>query len=300
MYKLFFIVLISVSFFACEKEVTDIKLPNAKPKLVLGCFLSSSDSLIIATVTKSVAIFSKGASIDDYEVTNANVTISNGNNVAALLFNSKTGNYEIETKFFPLIAAGEYTVSAKAQGYDDVSGKGVIPVSKISNGSAIIKEGQYGETSIRVNWTDIANEKNYYRLRIQYVAIKDTIAGVALKDTVYVYSSSSYIKTSFTDNDKDGQELSAQLDHFRKIGSIIYPYGYPTNGSSSNEKRYKIMGYLIEILNVDYNYYQFQNSLYNFISSGGDPFSEPSFVYTNVDKGLGVVGGYSLYRFYIN
>ncbi|MEO6903586.1 MAG: DUF4249 domain-containing protein [Bacteroidia bacterium] len=300
MYKFILIALISVSFFACEKEVTDIKLPNAKPKLVLGCFLSSSDSLILVTVTKSVAIFSKGGSIDDYAVENASVTISNGTNVATLVFNSTTGNYQIETKFFPLIAGAEYTVSAKAQGYDDVSGKGVIPVSKISNGSAIIKAGQYGETDIRVNWMDIANEKNYYRIRVQYIAVKDSNALSSLKDTVYVYSIDSYIKTTFTDEGKDGQELSAQLDYFLGLGNNIYPYGFPSGNSPMSNKRYKIIGYLIEVLNVDYNYYQFQNSLYNFMSKGGDPFSEPSFVFTNVDKGLGVVGGYTRYSFIRN
>jgi hypothetical protein len=46
------------------------------------------------------------------------------------------------------------------------------------------------------------------------------------------------------------------------------------------------MGYEVWMLNCNYDYYNFHNSLYT--NQGGDPFSEPTLMYTNVEGGLGV------------
>ena len=289
MIRLFFIVLILISCFACEKEATGVKLPTATPKLVLGCFLSTSDSVIAATVTRSNPIYTTTNSNGNNVIANAAVTITDGSNTVPLVYNTIKERYEIKTQFFPLIGTREYTVSATASGYNPVFGNCVLPPSAVTWAEAAIAKGPYGETKLMIKWNDIPNEKNYYCTRVKYVAVNDSIGS---NDTVYVWTSNDYTKTTFTDNAKDGQELFCQLEGYMAVGMTVYPNGY-----KPNTKPYRIKGYLIEILNVDYNYYLYQSTLYNHLNSQSDPFSEASFVFTNVDKGLGVVAAYRGYSF---
>jgi hypothetical protein len=49
----------------------------------------------------------------------------------------------------------------------------------------------------------------------------------------------------------------------------------------------------IYLLSTDKPYYDFHKSLENF-SLGDSPFSEPSFLYNNVNGGLGIFASYTL------
>lgn len=265
---------------SCEKEVTDVKIPGGKPKLVLGCFLSAEDSLITVSLTKSAPIFTQKSTSSSNFVDKASVTISDGLN-SVIIPDKGYGNYQLNSKLFPILEGKEYTVSASAAGYDKVSGKCNSIPNFISYASAIAT-GTFNSNnnSIAVTWQDVPNQKNYYFIDVYARLVNDSIT---LNDSIHRYISYS-TSTTYKDDGKDGQKIETII----KLDKTYL------------EKNYKFKGYLIRVLNMDYNYYMYSESLDNYNHNPSNPFSEPSFVYTNIDNGLGVVGGYSLYRFYIN
>src|SRR3972149_9782654 len=92
--KIYFLTLFLLSGFiilpaGCEKDVTNIKQPETKPKLVAGCFISPQDTLIIVTLTRSNPIFGTGHNdSNNLSVTDASVIISNGINSVVIPYNS--------------------------------------------------------------------------------------------------------------------------------------------------------------------------------------------------------------------
>jgi hypothetical protein len=54
--------------------------------------------------------------------------------------------------------------------------------------------------------------------------------------------------------------------------------------------------YYVVLLNLSKEYFQFLKSLYIQQYNSGDPFSEPSPIYSNIENGYGVFAGYSAQR----
>lgn len=290
MKKLFFIILLSAILFSCEKEATNIDLPSTKSKLVIGCFLSPDDKTIYVSITASSPIFGQNPNGNSVGVIpNASITLSDGNTIAPLAYDAANEIYKINASLFPIISGNTYTISASASGYDNVSGNCTVPISIVSSASAYITTGNDFAKKLRIKWQDISLEKNYYKIKIKYVCIDSTI-----NDTVYIDRSSFYFgdskeKTTFSDNGYEGKELYAEFEAIHSIGNVMY--GFYNN-------TYILKSYQIEILNLEINYYNYQYSVENY--SAEDPFSEASFIYTNIDKGLGVMGAYNPYKFAVN
>lgn len=275
-----YILLVTLFVFAsCEKEVTDDQLPEAKPKLVLGCFLSPSDTVITVTVTKSTPIFNNTSPKTGNFVENASVTISDGVN-AVVIPTKGFGMYQLDSKVFPITEGKEYTVSVLAAGYDNVYGKCTIPNRISSINISINGSPNASGSSIELKWQDVPNQKNFYNVYVSAYLVNDTLTK---SDTVYNYV--FYSDDPYKDDGKDGQDL---------IVTIKLKKAYEKQG-------YTFKGYLIKIFNLEYNYYMYRESINKYSNNDpSNPFSEPTFIYTNVDRGLGVVGSYAQFSFIKN
>jgi hypothetical protein len=78
--KIFVMLVISTAIIiSCRKEA-NVKIPETEPKPVLVCFISPEDSVIRVKLTNSIPLYTDNSKKYPYEISNAEITISNGNN----------------------------------------------------------------------------------------------------------------------------------------------------------------------------------------------------------------------------
>jgi hypothetical protein len=258
-----------VLFSSCETEA-DIPLPEVDPKIVLNCFIGDELTVIKAAVFKSKPVFSD----DDGNYPYSNnveedmyVVISNGSISAELVFNPQTEFYEVGTDVFPLVPGGNYTLTVTAPDGEIVKANTTIPlnapiVQSSSFSAEQISNDFYGEQTrviIKQTLADPSSSFDYYRF---YYVLQDQ------------FMTNTYVSEDYTDdNSLDGNLLYNEHEMTAYYGS---------DNPLVNVKAYVIRG--------SEEYYRFHKTVYN--QSPGDPFSEPSIIYTNVDGGLGVFAGY--------
>lgn len=275
--KIYIVILFTCTLFmaGCEKDVDNIKLPTTDPKLVVGCFISPQDAWIHVTLTRSNPIFGPGhSSANSQPVTDASVIISNGSSTASIPFQNANELYELSAAAFPILPGQTYTLAVSTPKGENVTGTCTVPFSNLSSMTVDFTDtsAAYSAKKLDVKWTDISSEVNYYRVFGQTVSVDTVNTG----DTVY-YDMYSITGAIYNDQEKDGHELYSKLEG----------YGY-------YEQDYKLIAYDLYILNIDAAYYNYQKSLQNY--TYGDPFSEPSPLYTNIQGGLGIFAAYQKFH----
>lgn len=262
---------ITLLMISCQKDVTNIKLPNSEPKLVVGCFISPQDSLITVTLTRSNPIFGSGhnASNTNPPVEDASVIISNGSSSISIPYSAGHEKYALLATAFPIIAGQTYSLSISTPKGENVTGSCIVPSSNISSLSIHFADTtNYSHKFIVFKWQDIPNEVNYYKVTGYAVAV-DTITQ---NDTSYI---DSHSRDLINDDQKDGFELYSMVSGW------------------VDDDEMKIVALDIYVINIDKNYYNYQHSLDNYVDD--DPFAEPTPLYTNIKGGLGVFASYQQY-----
>lgn len=262
----FFLMATLATLVGCQKEVTNIKLPETNPKLVVGCFISPQDTIIALTLTRSNPVFGSGHNTaNNLPVTDASVTISNGTNSVILLYNSVNEQYEVKTSTFPITTAQTYFLTISTPKGETVSASCTVPSSNLTSLMVNFVDTISSQKVLNVKWQDIPNQVNYYRLFGQMIKVHPFAHDTIYKD---MFADNSLQN----DNEKDGREMSTMMSG----GYVVFEY--------LNK------GYDIYLLNIDVEYYKYQHSLDNY--SYDNPFSEPSPLYTNIKGGLGIFGAY--------
>ena len=266
----------------CTKDVTNIKLPETNSKLVVGCFISPKDTVIVVTLSRSNPIFgpNHNNNSNNLLVTDASVTISDDAASVTVPYNSANERYELQSGLFPIMPAQTYSLTISTPKGESVSASCTVPISNLTSltvdfiDTTITNPNDY--LRINVKWQDIPNQTNYYRAYGEIILIDPFPS--SNNDTVpyEMYAPKSVLN----DNEKDGKDMAASLEGY-------IPYGID-NGV---QQTVKIIAYDIYLLNIDAEYYKYQYSLDHY-SYGGDPFSEPSPLYTNIKGGLGIFAAY--------
>ena len=272
--SLFFASARTVLLSGCVKDATNVKLPDTPPKLVVGCFISPQDTLIVVTLSRSNPIFGPAHNnSNNLLVADASVIISDGAASVVVPYNSVNERYELPATMLTIASGQTYSLNISTPKGESVSASCTVPPSNLASLTVEFIDTASSTKRINVKWTDIPNETNYYRIFAQTV-FADSFAN----DTAYneMYSDNSLQN----DYDKDGKEMTSKLNG----------YSYYTGGNG-----YTKIGYDFYLLNIDAEYYKYQNSLNNY--TYGDPFSEPIPLYTNIKGGLGIFGAYQ--KFYI-
>ena len=248
----------------------DIPLPEVDPKIVVNCYISDELTIIKAVVFKSNPVFSDGDGNYPYTSNveeDMYVVISNGNISAELIFNPETEFYEVGTDVFPLIAGGNYTLTVTAPDGETVRANTTIPLNAAIVQSSSFQVEQisndfYGEQTkviIKQTLTYPSSSFDYYRF---YYVLQDQFM-------TNIYVSEDYAD----DNSLDGNLL------YNEHEMIAY---YGSDNPILSVKAFVIRG--------SEEYQRYHKTVYN--QSPGDPFSEPSIIYSNVEGGLGVFAGY--------
>ncbi|MGL4596477.1 MAG: DUF4249 domain-containing protein [Bacteroidia bacterium] len=267
----------SMSFFAllfsaCERDA-DVDLPETKPKLVLIGFITPQDSFISISLSRSKPIFQAYDVNTNDAVTDATVTIFGNNTSTVLPFDATLQVYRISTTQFQIMAGNEYRVTVSTPQGERVEATTAVPQNSVDASYALTATDSieiYGpglytvQAKFQYQFTDNAQETNRYRF---YVAL--VLVNTLSKDT----SVSRLTSDFFNDNNGNGQLLSRNIE------------GYWANyDSNSTDTAY---AYDCWMFNVNSDYDSYHKSLYNY-NGGGDPFAEPTLIYSNVTDGLGV------------
>lgn len=269
----------------CEKEATNVVPPESKSKIVLYSFISPQDAFIKVKLTKSIPFFGTRQNFyGDFEnVVDANVTITNGSQTSTIDYDPNSFEYRLSSLLFPILPNQTYTLNVIAADGETISASCKIPNDSIVNVITEvpeITENYTTQSKVISKFQDFSGIENYYRAYAQYI-IFDTLN----LDTNYL---DSYDQNLTGDYEKDGQTIELVNDFLTPINAPQYYY---------NENSI-VKGYDIYLMNIDANYYKYQNSADNF--GYDDPFREPTPIYTNVVGGLGVFAGYQKTKIQIN
>ena len=264
---------------SCTKNADNIPLPNSDAKLVVGCFISPQDSFIVVTLTRSNPIFGKSQNYSS-QPTDATVIISSGSSSMKIPYNGSTG-YELAASLFPIIAGTNYQLKISTPQNEMVTANCTVPISAIP--SFQIQEDSINLT-VNIKWQDIPNQANYYKVmgyqfkknRFQ-TGRQDTLYDLTHNEVMYGGSKRNTLNL-INDQDKDGGQFKVEF----KVASFLY---YPDPSNSF------IRGFDFCLMNLSHELYTYIYSLDNAYNDG-NPFSEPSPVYSNINGGLGIFAAF--------
>jgi len=298
MKKITFIALIiTLIFYSCQKKVK-IDIPDDGRKLVVNS-LFEANSLLTINITKSKHILDEtyyGTYSGFYHIPNAKVSLFKNNVFLENLTEMEQGNYK---STFLLTDNAEYSISVKADNFEEVTAKNTIPKSVEINKFEFndYTEGEYGSiyANFSLEFTDDGNIENYYLLEM-YKKHKYTIYNEETEEEdtfediypIYItpkdlrYEQTGYNEALFfDDNYFNGTTLNFQFS--------VYSYSFYGEEQTEETKD----KYYIYLNSVSKEYYLYVQSLDKHQYAKDDFFAEPVQVYNNIENGFGIFAGIS-------
>lgn len=273
MKKLLCILPLFFLWIACEQDA-NVDIPETEPKLVVSCFITPQDSFIRAKITRSNPVFNSSTTLNPGPVTNATVTLYGNNTSIVLTYNSVTEYYEADQSLFPIIGGNEYKIIVTHISGNVAEATTLVPLVSPANFQCTSVDSVYqsdptfetGETRFTYSLSDPAGVNNYYRF-VVYNLTYNTFSG----DTV----AQRTLWDLFSDENADGTNITQ------------HSTGYYSNYSAGSDS---LVGYEVWLVSGSEEYQRFHLSINNY-NGGGDPFSEPTLIYSNVTGGLGIFAG---------
>jgi hypothetical protein len=258
-----------ILFSGCVKDAK-VKIPKQNPFIVTHCYISPTDSIIVAKVYLSQPLYQTANANNDQPVTNGKVEIQSNTQTKQLLYNSTLKQYQLKASEFNILPNSTYTLYISLPNGNNTSATTSIPAGYLAPTKlyldSIIQQGGWYQHRANLEFLDPPNEKNYYAITWGYKELKNT-------DTIL-----SEVNNSFKLLVNDSRFNGA----LNKETFNIYP-SFDTT----------FLSYRIYFLNTSYDYYEYFNSVNRNANSSGNPFAEPALVYTNFKNGLGVFAGYT-------
>lgn len=286
-----FAMIITVS---CQKEVNDISYPEFRLKFVINGFISPDETTHYISVGYNHRIYGDLFKPYPNEMPgNLTATLSCEDTQYSLrptftkyhvmvgtelsIDSVKTG-FVFDNSEIPVEEGKTYILKIQSESGLSASAGCTIPFKrnfalKIDTQRIISTDPQYSmylHYEAVLNYTDIQGETNYYRLLGELVRYSHTYS-LSRSSNNIVPPENRF----FTDKGYDG-----------KTSKITFSY-FP-NSASDDSVFLKIY-----LLNTDKTYYDYHKSIEKY-SSGEDPFTEPSPLYTNVTGGLGIFASYTI------
>jgi hypothetical protein len=283
----------------CERPV-DLDLAQPAPRLVLMSTFTPGQT-IKAIVSSTRPALSPNQTT---YLSNASVNLfSQEEYLGPMALMLAPGNRPPFYQSTQLVADKQsYRIEVEAVGYPNIKATAVVPnavpikqLDAIPVGFSPVSSPQQiiNFFHVRVKFDDPANEPNYYHLRFMQ-EIKEFVIGES-GDTIFTDSRMDQISfgpsinnNSITANLDDGVLLE---DTFFDGKDVSFSFPVQTN----LYLRQEVPGQLfVELRTVSDAYYKFYSSLARQQNSPGVPYSEPVFVYSNIDNGNGLFAAYNV------
>jgi hypothetical protein len=284
------LIAISITLASCEKEIV-VDVPVYQPKLVLSSYSVAGDTVYVA-VGKSIGIL-------DYKY-GKDLEINN----AALILKAD-GMPDDVLEYDPMIRAyrshsiaqtgKSYTLTATAPGYTEATAVTTVPsivtidsIRRIPNAKLDIDGNQQDE--LRIIFKDPPTAGDFYILSISSLLGVDTnfhSNGIGCVNTT-----DASIESIYDESIDQNTCLQGDAIFFRDMlfnGTTKELRLFVPSGAISPSTMFGDTVYAqVQLLHVTESYFRFNKS-YRFASDNrGNPFAEPTNVYTNVNNGYGV------------
>jgi hypothetical protein len=280
--KYCFSLLLIISSIACEREVTDVKLPQFEQKLAITSFISPADTISYFFVSSNQRIFGELNSTEP--MGNLTAFISDDSNEVEL-DSSRTG-FKISKNKMPIKYGKTYKLQVLSDKGLAAEATCTVPAKKSfylkADTFSVIRQypggppggASYRSLDAKVTFLDFPGEENYYRLLGKVTGYySNPVHGTTWVSSNYV----TYEKEYLVDTGMDGKEIVQ-----RTINNLMH---YTVSCDSAFVKIY--------LFNTEKNYYLYHKSLENY-NNGENPFAEITPVFSNITSGLGIFAAYTV------
>ena len=270
LYKAVALFLFVTGLAACDSMVSDVDVPAADPKLVVNSYISPGLDSVHVRLNYSRPLYTI-SSYYDYSyspVTDAIVTISDGNEAVTLTYNAFDRQYF--TTGLVISAGKTYYLEVTTPRQERVTSQCTVPVTDIPQPEITSPESNPDypyERSFGFQFKDPSGEGNFYRVAVGHYYQYGELPEYSFFETIYMQTGEEFV----SDINKDGE-------------IFIYKTGWiPIIQQVGNS-----VSLLISV--TDEHYFNYHRSINNF--QDDNPFSEPTPVYSNIEGGLGVFAAY--------
>jgi hypothetical protein len=281
--KYFIVVLLPFLITSCTKDVNNLKLPDFEQKLVLSSFISPDLPVIELTLDCNTNNF--GMLFSPEPPGKVTILLTNGTDEVRIDTTLlKSIHNKILVKNMPVKEGKSFKIKVINDKGLSAEASCTVPVKRAFHievdTTRLLTHYPFGRNtsstlSIKVSITDFPGESNYYRLLITGKSYGDPWSSE-------IFGQYDIGDLVFSDKGNDGKKFvlrsvtfsSNDIDSIAKVDSSFLR---------------------IYLLNTDKPYYDFHQSLLTSLNSGGgDPFSEPAPLYSNVSNGVGVLASYTV------
>lgn len=277
-----------------RNEIDPGQLGIDPPKLVVTCFVSPQDTTLAVKVTRSNTVVGDSVSLlqPDRNVTNAIVTLAEGDRTVTLPYNNRPASstvtlpyYSAPARLFPIQTGRSYTLTVVLPGGQRASSTCTIPSAVDPTGikfdSLIENSGRSKRYFVQTLWQDPPNLVNYYQ-----------VAGI-FRYTTNASKDEKYNGLSFDDENR-GLFSDAGLDGTTFLSGRAFIASASTSTQQSNfNNQYKTATVTVNVISIDLGYYRYQEAVIRQRRSRNNPFAEPVLIPSNIEGGLGCFGGYN-------
>jgi hypothetical protein len=271
---------LNVFFFcSCEKEVTNLVPKGAEARLVVTCFISPTDTLLRATLLRSLPVLATGQ-LSSNNILNGSIRLSDGATSVELIFNPKVQAYTADAARMPIVAGKNYFLEASEPSGLIARATCRVPAApepsllvRVDSSQTTFGDGSSGyEYFVRMQWQDTPLKNNHYRV-VADLKTKEIYGGEYYANSFPVDWPDEGRNQIMNDNDLDGAVLTSPIGFLTGLGQrtpVAQVYAY--------------------LLHTDKHYYLYHKTLRD--SRADNPFAEPILLYTNIEGGLGVFAAY--------
>jgi hypothetical protein len=169
-----------VSLFSCESEFDSTAL-NSTEKIALECYISPSDTVLTAILTRSIPFTVKKTLFDSLFISNAKIFISDDFNEKELIFTKKEFSvYELPTSQFKIDYGKKYTIRVLLANGKKIESTCTVPKkSSIPQPIEILKYIRNSKTiDVKFRWKNEPRQNYsiqnfyYYNNRVQSFPIQ--------------------------------------------------------------------------------------------------------------------------------
>ena len=277
MKKIIFALFVSLSFLSCETYI-DMEIPNEGRKITVNSIINDQENPVVYLHRSRFVL---DATYEFEPIIQATVTLSKEGTVVATLHETEllgvytTNNYIPEKGF-------QYTVEVTKAG-ETASAQTSVPYSVGCEfmDTTRVSHLQFDQTIdyLRFNLkvTDPADQENYYM--------------VTFHQYMYDYPISFYTSEQIVENGNDGY-LNYAVFSDKLINGISKTLAFDLEINNFTEEVNPLNIRCNSISKEMYLYYLRLSTYWNAQNSF---LAEPVMVYTNINNGLGIFGGYSNY-----
>ena len=284
--KLYLILVLLITLVACQKTVY-VDIPD-KGRMITVNSLFNPDSLLKVSVSKSCYILNN----DIQAIENATVEVYENSNLIETLLYLNNGLYKSTTQ--KPSSGNAYKIKVTIPDMGTVETKSYIPVetiiTQIDTATVMRTEPggyRYEQLEFRVKFNDAPNTNNYYLLEPMQTIIythDDYFMDTIITDTI------QYIM-DFESNDPSIVEDiwgKGMLFNDNLFNGNTYEFVF-----STEKYFYDTTSIVINLKSISEDYFKYLATYYKYMDTNYDPFMEKVSVYSNIEGGVGVFGGYS-------